>query len=257
MRIETFVTASVVSVVVVWLASDCLVALHCSLFRFCVCVSWSVAIHGGFTPFVRTAVSVPPLSLLPLSFRSKFLIGCRLRVKFTCIIESENFRMLSRGLLHFCSQRDTRPSFTNVTMTLFRCTSSSSSVKMFGSEICRDRGSRDSRDFDFAILCKLLYPHCWSGNVQNSPSSSGRVSSHFKHCLISLVFFFLLMSTPRSLSIETAPSPADVPFTRAYNSNSSELHELTPCVVLVELSMWEPQNSLDDVVLLRVFRQPA
>ena len=32
---------------------------------------------------------------------------------------------------------------------------------------------------------------------------------------------------------------------------------MTPCVLLVERSMWEPQNNLDEDVLLRVFRQPA
>ena len=53
--------------------------------------------------------------------------------------KSENFRMLSRNFLHFCQQRDNRPGFTNVTITLYQCSSNRSSVKMLGSEICRVR----------------------------------------------------------------------------------------------------------------------
>ena len=51
---------------------------------------------------------------------------------------------------------------------------------------------------------------------------------------------FLLMSTPTSLRIGNAPSPADLPFTRAFKSDSPELKKMTACVVQMERSMWEP-----------------
>ena len=68
--VGTLVISKVVSVVVVWLASDWLIALRCSLFRFC--LLWSVAIHGGFTPFGPAAVSVSQLSLRSRSPLSTF-----------------------------------------------------------------------------------------------------------------------------------------------------------------------------------------
>ena len=63
--------------------------------------------------------------------------------------------------------------------------------------------------------------------------------------LLYQIMVFSLISTPRSLSIESAPSPTDVPFTRASNSDSPELSATTPCVMQVECSMWEQWNSLD------------
>ena len=49
-QLRAIVTKIVFSVVVVWLASDCFIALHCVFFQV-LFVRWSVAIHGGCTPF--------------------------------------------------------------------------------------------------------------------------------------------------------------------------------------------------------------
>ena len=109
---------------------------------------------------------------------------------FTCIIDRENFRMVSRDFLHFCPQRDSKPSFTNVTVKPLQCSSNRSAVKVFGFKICQVRYSRGFRDFDFAFLCELLHPQSWSSNVPNPPGSSsycfassgGRGNCHIKYC---------------------------------------------------------------------------
>ena len=118
---------------------------------------------------------------------------------------------------------------------------------MFGSEICRVRGSRDIRDFDFDVFCELLYPQCWSGrSAMSLPADASILTSSTALSIL----VFLLMSTPRSLSVKTAPSPGDVPFTRASNSDPLALNAMTPCVALVE-------RTLDDDVLLCVLKQLA
>ena len=71
-RIATFGIANVVSVVVVWLAPDWLVALHCSLFRFCLC---SGALR--FT-VVSTAVAAPAVSPVQIPFL--FLTACQIHL---------------------------------------------------------------------------------------------------------------------------------------------------------------------------------
>ena len=119
---------------------------------------------------------------------------------------------------------------------------------VFGSKICWVRDSRDLRDLGLAVLRELLYPLCESSLVTKPPgsspgchaSSSGRINSHFKYCSVMSILVFLPMATPKSLSIETAPSPADGTFTKAWNADSPELRATTPYAMLVEHSMWEP-----------------
>ena len=160
-------------------------------------------------------------SLLSPSILFRLLFRFWLRFNFVCIIDRENFRMGSRDLLHFCPQSDSRPSFTKVTVTSLHYRSNWPSVKIFGSKISQVRDSKDFPGFDSAFLCEHLYPQCLGSNVPNPPGSSpyccasfsGRINSHFLYCIADVGV--LLMSTPKSLSIETAPSPADVPFTRA------------------------------------------
>ena len=77
--------------------------------------------------------------------------------------------------------------------------------------------SKVFRDFDHAVLRELLYPRCWSSNVTNPPassqyccsSSSGHINFHLQYCSVNLGVF-ADVNSKQSLSIETAPSPADV-----------------------------------------------
>ena len=110
----------------------------------------------------------------------------RLRVKFVRIINSEICRIGSRDFLHLCPQCDSRPSFTNVTVT-----------HLSNARRIDPPPSKNFRDFDIAFYCELLNPQCWSGLVSSTALS---------------ILVFLLMSSARSLSIETDRSPSDVPF---------------------------------------------
>ena len=157
--------------------------------RWVSCYSFTVSLHSS--------------SILPgLHFRFW------LRVNFTGIIDKENFRSGSRDFLPFCPQRDCRPSFT--LFELIRC----------HGVWFQDLPGSILSEFSWFGLCLIVWalaPATLEQHVPNLPgsppyywaSSGGPVTSQFNNCCVNLGDF----TDPRSLSIETAPSPPDVPFT--------------------------------------------
>ena len=91
--------------------------------------------------------------------------------------------------------------------------------RVFGSKTCRVRGSRIFCDLDDAVLREPQYPqHVGAAMWRLLPAprrtavSRPADASTLTSSTALPILVFLLMSTPKSLSIETAASPADVPF---------------------------------------------
>ena len=97
--------------------------------------------------------------------------------------------------------------------------------KMFGSEVCRVRGSRDVRNSNSAIWCEFLHPQRGTGNVLNYPSPSSKCYCSSSRC-VNHILVLLLMSTSRSLTIKTAPT---VWMMRCFCVFAGNLRDLTWC----------------------------
>ena len=149
--------------------------------------------------------------------------------KVNFVVQIQNFTMVPRDFLHFCTQRNSESTLAIVTMAFLQNFWNGTSIKVFGPKVCWVRDNSNFCDFDFAVLCEFLNRQRWCGIVfilpttlrTAMPQSAGapiRTSS-----TVCPMLLFSLTGTPRSLSIEIAPGPADVPFTRAQKSDSPEL----------------------------------
>ena len=218
-RIEKFAIVNVVSFVVVWLAADCPVALHCGLFQFCLCSgAWrfTVDLHHLVQHLFQlhhcrcSSCHCCPNSISVSDCVSSSPASSKAKTSECCLMTS--CTSARNAILDFLHERN---SDTN-------CSPKRSSARCEAPRI-------------FVIL---TLPSCVSFGTHNvgvamhrilpAPRRTAvhlfqRTHQFALQALLDQCGCFLLMSTPRSFSTETVPSPADAPFTRAQNSDSPEL----------------------------------
>ena len=219
------------------LASDCLVCIAFRLVQV-LFVLWSVAIHGGvYTTWSLSCFSFTAVAKFHMHHRRgklqdgvSWFLALQPATRFQTVLHERDNDPPSRCLVPRSAKFETPRIVVILTLP--------SGVS-------------------------LSHPQCWRSNVPkpvgSSPywhtSSGGRVNSHFKNCFINLgvvadvnsqIFEHRDCSKSRWRSLQ-----------QSVKLWLSKLRARSPRAMLVESSMWEPSNSLDDDVLLRVIRQPA
>ena len=103
----------------------------------------SLWVHTIWSRNCFSSTAVAALAVNTVQTRFPFLTACQFHIHH----RQRKLQMGSCDFLHFCPQRDTRPSFTNVTMTPLQC------FRIYPSSLCLvPRSARFDTPSVFVIL---------------------------------------------------------------------------------------------------------